>query len=69
MIMSSFLIGILSAAPLISSRGAIPTAELLRVFNINVVGSFNMAKYAALQMSKQDVLNEEKERGMIISYI
>ncbi len=63
--MAWFYSGVLSAAPLVSSRGVIPTSELLRVFNINVVGTFNVSKYAALQMSKQNTLNEEKERGRV----
>jgi NAD(P)-dependent dehydrogenase (short-subunit alcohol dehydrogenase family) len=59
--------GIINATPIVSSRGVATSAEFLKVFNINVLGTFNVSKYAAQQMMKQPVLNEEKERGVIIN--
>lgn len=59
--------GIISATPIVSSRGVATSAEFLKVFNINVLGTFNVSKYAAQQMMKQTPLNEEKERGVIIN--
>jgi 3-hydroxyacyl-CoA dehydrogenase len=38
----------------------------LKVLKINVIGTFNVSKYAALQMSKQQLL-ENGERGVIIN--
>ncbi|EGR29355.1 short chain dehydrogenase reductase family protein, putative [Ichthyophthirius multifiliis] len=46
----------------------INTAELERVLKINVVGTFNVSKYVAMQMVKQNYINQEfKERGVIIN--
>lgn len=59
--------GIINATPIVSSRGVASSAEFLRVFNINVVGTFNVSKYAAQQMMKQSFLNEAKEKGVIIN--
>lgn len=38
-----------------------------RVLGVNVVGTFNVTKYTALQMVKQQPLNDFKERGVIIN--
>ena len=59
--------GIINATPIVSSRGVATSAEFLKVFNINVLGTFNVSKYAAQQIMKQPVLNEEKERGVILN--
>jgi NAD(P)-dependent dehydrogenase (short-subunit alcohol dehydrogenase family) len=40
--------------------------EMIKVLKINVVGTFNVSKYAALYMSKQNELGEG-ERGVIIN--
>lgn len=45
----------------------IKTEELNKVLGVNVVGTFNVSKYAALQMVKQEPLNEFKERGVIVN--
>lgn len=42
-----------SLGPTVSSKGVLSTDDLIRVLKINVVGSVNASKYAALQMSKQ----------------
>jgi NAD(P)-dependent dehydrogenase (short-subunit alcohol dehydrogenase family) len=39
---------------------------MLTVLKINVIGTFNVSKYAALQMSKQSLL-PTGERGVIIN--
>lgn len=39
---------------------------MLTVLKINVIGTFNVSKYAALQMSKQSLLSTG-ERGVIIN--
>ena len=56
--------GIINATPIASSRGVATSAEFLKVFSTNV---FQCQKYAAQQMRKQAVLNEEKERSVIIN--
>ena len=45
----------------------IKTEEMNKVLGVNVVGTFNVTKYAALQMVKQQPLNDLKERGAIIN--
>ena len=37
----------------VSSKGVISTGDLELAIKINVIGTFNVCKYAALQMSKQ----------------
>lgn len=58
--------GIINTTPIYSSRGIATSAEFLKVYEINVLGTFNVCKYAAQQMVKQDYA-EEKERGVIIN--
>jgi NAD(P)-dependent dehydrogenase (short-subunit alcohol dehydrogenase family) len=47
--------GVISAGLTVTSKGVIETKEFWRVFNINVIGTFNVCKYAAQQMLKQEV--------------
>jgi NAD(P)-dependent dehydrogenase (short-subunit alcohol dehydrogenase family) len=58
--------GILSAAPIITSKGVASTDELMKVLKVNVVGTFNMSKWAAARMATQTPL-EGGERGVIIN--
>ena len=44
--------GIIVAAPLVSSKGVASSALLLKALQVNVVGTFNMTKHVAKQMSK-----------------
>jgi len=44
-----------------------PTKEWMRVFKINVLGTFLVSKYAAMQMMKQEPINDLKERGVIVN--
>lgn len=46
--------GILSAGTIIYSKGVISSEEMLKVLRINVIGTFNLCKYGALYMSKQN---------------
>jgi NAD(P)-dependent dehydrogenase (short-subunit alcohol dehydrogenase family) len=56
--------GVLSAGHILSSKCNFK--EFVRVSNINVVGTFNVAKAAALIMSKQETISEDGERGVIV---
>lgn len=58
--------GVLSAGMTLWSKGVLSSEEMLKVLKINVVGTFNVSKYAALHMSKQEALSEG-ERGVIIN--
>ena len=51
---------------IIYSKGVLSSDEMLKVLKINVIGTFNVCKYAAQQMSKQAELSEG-ERGVIIN--
>ena len=59
--------GVLSVAPTVSSKGPAKAAEMLRTLKINVLGTFNVSKAAAYQMTKQKPIGEKEERGVIIN--
>eukprot|EP01016_Furgasonia_blochmanni_P020893 TRINITY_DN23277_c0_g1_i1.p1 TRINITY_DN23277_c0_g1~~TRINITY_DN23277_c0_g1_i1.p1 ORF type:complete len:324 (+),score=75.80 TRINITY_DN23277_c0_g1_i1:10-981(+) len=58
--------GIISAVPIVTSKGVASTEEMLKVLRINVVGTFNVSKWAAAKMATQAPL-EGGERGVIIN--
>lgn len=60
--------GVLSAGFIISNKGEVLSSEeMLRVLKINVIGTFNVSKYASQIMYTQPTLTEQKERGVIIN--
>lgn len=59
--------GILSVAMTVTSKGPAKSSEMLRTLKINVIGTFNVTKAAAFQMSKQEPIGDMKERGVIIN--
>ena len=58
--------GVAPAVKTLGKEGAHPLEVFQRVVSINLVGTFNMARLAALAMSKTDA-NEHGERGVIIN--
>lgn len=58
--------GVLSAGTTLWSKGVLSSEEMMKVLKINVVGTFNVSKYAALHMSKQAEVSEG-ERGVIVN--
>ncbi|MES2047844.1 MAG: 3-hydroxyacyl-CoA dehydrogenase [Pseudomonadota bacterium] len=58
--------GVAPAVKTLGKEGAHPLEVFQRVVNINLVGTFNMARLAALAMSKTEA-NEHGERGIIIN--
>ncbi|NUU03957.1 SDR family NAD(P)-dependent oxidoreductase [Herbaspirillum robiniae] len=58
--------GIAPAEKLIGKSGPHTMALFMKTLNINLVGSFNMARFAAEAMSRTDPA-EEGERGVIIN--
>jgi len=50
--------GIISAGTTLWSKGVLSSDEMLKVLKINVIGTFNVSKYAALHMSKQAELGD-----------
>jgi len=59
--------GIGNAIKTLSKNGPFPLDEYMRVININQVGTFNVARYAAEQMANNEPLNENGGRGVIIN--
>lgn len=59
--------GIANARKTISKGEAFPLDDFKRVIDVNLVGSFNVLRLVALQMSKQDPINEDGGRGVIIN--
>jgi NAD(P)-dependent dehydrogenase (short-subunit alcohol dehydrogenase family) len=58
--------GVAPAIKTLGKDGPHPLAQFQRVVNINLVGTFNMARLAAEAMSKNEP-NEQGERGVIIN--
>lgn len=59
--------GIAPAARIVGREGAMPLDEFRRVIEINLIGTFNMMRLCAEQMMRQQPLNNDGERGVIIN--
>lgn len=59
--------GIAPGKRIVGREGAMPLADFSKVININLIGTFNMLRLMAADMSKLDTLNEDGERGIIIN--
>lgn len=59
--------GIGSAAKTVGKGVAHSLKEFTRVIDINLVGTFNVARLVAEQMCKQDTIDEDGQRGVIIN--
>ena len=60
--------GIAPAAKVLDREGnAMPLGKFSMAININLVGSFNIARIAAEQMAKNEPMSEALERGVIIN--
>ena len=59
--------GVGSACKTLSKNGVFPMEEYMRVININLVGTFNVARFAAEAMSKNEPFNDDGGRGVIIN--
>lgn len=59
--------GIAPSAKILGKNGLHELALFQRAMNINVVGSFNMLRFAADLMSKYQLQADEEERGVIIN--
>jgi NAD(P)-dependent dehydrogenase (short-subunit alcohol dehydrogenase family) len=58
--------GIGPAARIVGKEGPMPLADFARCINVNLIGTFNMMRLAAAEMTKADAL-DDNERGVIIS--
>ena len=59
--------GIGNAIKTLGKQGAFPLAEFNKVIQINLVGTFNMLRLAAEQMAKNEPVNRDGGRGVIIN--
>ena len=58
--------GIVTGAKTVGSKGPFPLDAFQRTIDINLVGAFNVARLAAVEMSRNDP-NEDGERGVIVN--
>lgn len=59
--------GIGNAAKTVSRGEPFPLDQFQFVINVNLVGTFNVLRLVATQMSKQDPINDDGGRGVIIN--
>ncbi|MDP4652186.1 MAG: SDR family NAD(P)-dependent oxidoreductase [Haliea sp.] len=59
--------GIGSACKTLGKNGPFPLDQFLPVINVNLVGTFNVARFAAEQMAKNAPINGDDGRGVIIN--
>ncbi|MCB1676252.1 MAG: 3-hydroxyacyl-CoA dehydrogenase [Halioglobus sp.] len=59
--------GIGSACKTLSKNGVFPLDEYTKVIGINLVGTFNVSRYAAEQMANNAPVNDDGGRGVIIN--
>ncbi|PIE37561.1 MAG: 3-hydroxyacyl-CoA dehydrogenase [Gammaproteobacteria bacterium] len=59
--------GIASARKTLSKDGVFPLSEFSAVLNVNLVGTFNVARFSAEQMAKNAPINDDGGRGVIIN--
>jgi NAD(P)-dependent dehydrogenase (short-subunit alcohol dehydrogenase family) len=59
--------GIAIAQKVVSKRGVHPLDSFMKVLNVNLGGTFNVARLVAEQLQKQEPYNEDGERGVIIN--
>lgn len=59
--------GVADAAKTLGKDGPFPLTLFQKVININLTGTFNVLRLAAEVMSKQDAINDDGARGIIIN--
>ncbi len=59
--------GIAPGKRVVGREGAMPLEDFRKVIDINLIGTFNILRLAAAEMSVADLLNEDGERGVIIN--
>lgn len=59
--------GVADACKTLSKGQAFPLDTFKRVIDINLIGTFDVLRLAALQMSRQDPVNDDGCRGVIIN--
>jgi len=59
--------GVIYAKRLVGKSSVMSLADFERVIQVNVIGTFNVMRFAAEKMSTQEPVNEVSERGVIIN--
>ena len=59
--------GIAPAGRMVGREGPLPLADFKRVIDVNLVGTFNVMRLAAADMSKLEPVNDSGERGVIVN--
>lgn len=59
--------GIVTAGVLVSRKGVLSNDTFNKLFQVNVIGTFNVCKYAAQQIMSQEIVNKHFGRGVIIN--
>ena len=59
--------GIGNACKTLSKKGVFPLDQYEMVINVNLIGTFNGMRFAAEQMAKNDPINDDGGRGVIIN--
>lgn len=59
--------GIAPPQKVVGRTGAMPLANFKKVLDINLTGTFNVLRLAAMEMAKNEPLTEDGERGIIIN--
>lgn len=59
--------GVGNAIKTYGKKGPFPLADFNKIIQINLVGTFNVLRLAAEQMAKNELLDTDQERGVIIN--
>lgn len=59
--------GIAPAGRMVGRDGALPLADFQKVIDVNLVGTFNLMRLAAADMTGLEPVNETGERGVIVN--
>lgn len=59
--------GIAPAKRIVGKEGAMPLADFSKVIQVNLIGSFNLLRLAAADMSTLEPVTDSGERGVIIN--
>lgn len=59
--------GIGSACKTLGKNGPFPLDQFMPIINVNLVGTFNVSRFAAEQMAKNEPINDDGGRGVIIN--
>lgn len=59
--------GIAPARRIVDKEGAMPLDEFKKVIDVNLIGTFNVMRVVACVLIKENILNDDNERGVIIN--